>query len=118
MQHREARARANALADELTALAAYIDPSYAHDCAESGNTNPGPAGEAGRELVSLMNGLAPEAIATEACVNYQEGAHVRASTPMTLEECVRLECGFRLLEWTPELQAFVDRCYLAWYLEP
>ena len=59
----------------------------------------------------------PECIATEACVAYAEGAQVRADTPMTLEECVRVECGFRERPWTPELQAFVDRCYLAWYME-
>ena len=57
----------------------------------------------------------PETIATEACVCYQEGKHT--SDGSTLEECVRVECGFRDMPWTPELQAHVDKRYLEWYLE-
>ena len=55
----------------------------------------------------------PEAIAIEACVSFEVGGDNDS-----LEEKVRVECGFRALEWTEELQAFVDKCYLEWYMEP
>lgn len=56
----------------------------------------------------------PECIATEACVAFAIGGDNES-----LEEKVRVELGFRDgMEWTAELQAFVDRCYLEWYLEP
>ena len=62
--------------------------------------------------VCLECWVSPEAIATEATVRFIEGGD-----NASLEECLRIELGFREMPWTPELQAFIDKEYCEWYLE-
>jgi hypothetical protein len=53
----------------------------------------------------------PENIAVEACVSFAEGGFD------TLEEALRIELGFRELEWTVNLERLVDARYCEWYFE-
>lgn len=54
----------------------------------------------------------PENIVLEACVTFAEN-----TSGYSLEECFRLEFGFREIPWTDELQALCDKLYCEWYLE-
>lgn len=58
-----------------------------------------------------------ECIATETCVRFAEADHTLDGKPASLEECLRVELGFREQPYTAEIQAFIDKCYLEWYME-